>query len=223
MLISKVKRKVINKLWEKNRKKINEFNRSRLNDTAKTATIISMNCNGGVLSHDLGLKFNSPTVNMFMRAEDFIKFCENLEHYLSIDQFVECCDEKIIGERKYPIVYLDDLTLFLVHYNSISEAQEKWNERKKRVNWDNIVILNTDREGMTDDLKDRFELLPYRKVMFTHLPDENHKSCFYIKGYEKEQCVGIITDHNSFDGKRPIDQFDYIGLFNGDNTDGLCM
>lgn len=71
------------------------------------------------MSHDLGLQFKSPTVNLFFRAEDFIKFCENLEYYLSIDEFVECTDPAIIGNRTYPIVYLGDLILFLVHYNTI--------------------------------------------------------------------------------------------------------
>ena len=50
-------------------------------------SIISMNCTGGILYHDLGLKFLSPTINLFFRAEDFIKFCENLDYYLSIDQY----------------------------------------------------------------------------------------------------------------------------------------
>lgn len=214
-LISKVISRVRNIVWNKRRKRINNINRSRLNDTGRTASILSMNCSGGIISHDLGLKFLSPTVNLFMRAGDFIKFCENLEYYFSIDEMIPCTDTNIIGERTYPIVYLDDLTLFLVHYSSIEEAQRKWNERKKRINWDNIVILNTDREGMTEDLKARFERLPYRKVLFTHVPDDKNKSCFFIQGYEHDTQVGIITEPEGWNGKRPIDQFDYVGLLNG--------
>ena len=183
MLVSKIKGRIRNYIWTKNKNKINGINRKRIKDIARTASIISENCNGGILSHDLGLQFKSPTVNLFFRAEDFIKFCENLEYYLSIDEFVECTDPAIIGNRTYPIVYLGDLILFLVHYNTIEEAQKKWNSRKKRINWDNIVIFNTDREGMTDELKDRFEKLPYRKVMFVNKPDNKHPSCFYISGY----------------------------------------
>lgn len=222
MFISKVLGRIRNYIWKKNRNRINKVNRTRLNDIGKTASIISMNCNGGIISHDLGLQFLSPTVNLFFRADDFIKFCENLEYYLSIDTMVECTDPTVIEQRDYPIAYLGDLTLFLVHYTSVEVAQKKWNERKKRINMDNIVILNTDREGMTDELKNRFENLPYRKVMFTHLSDNRHKSCFYIKGYEKEECVGIITDHNTWDGKCPMDQFDYVRLLNGEEDDGGC-
>lgn len=220
MILSKIKRRIVFQLWEMNKARINGANRSRLHDTAKSASILSMNCTGGIISHDLGLQFRSPTVNLYLRAEDFIKLCENLTHYLAIDHFVPCDNPHIIGDRTYPIAYLEDLVLYLVlylvHYHSLEEAEAKWNERKKRINWDNIVIFNTDREGMTEDLKDRFERLPYRKVMFTHLPDEKHSSCFYIKGYEKDPCVGIITDHDSWDGRRPIDQFDYVSFLNGD-------
>lgn len=214
MFVSKVKNKLRTYIWQWNHEKINEKNRKRFKK--KDISIISTNCTGGILSHDLGLQFKSPTVNLFFCAEDFIKFCENLEYYLSIDEFVECTDPSVIEERTYPIVYLGDLTLFLVHYHSVREAQEKWNERKKRVNWDNIVIINTDREGMTEELKERFEKLPYRKVMFVHQPDEKHPSCFYIRGYENQNSVGIITDHDTWDGKRPIDQFDWVGFLNGE-------
>ena len=62
--------------------------------------------------------------------------------------------------------------------------------------------------------RSRFEALPYRKVMFVHKPDKKHPSCFYIKGYEKDNCVGIITDHDTWDGKRPVDQFDWIEFLN---------
>lgn len=207
--------RIRNKVWSYKHKKICIENRKALRN--KDVSIISMNCTGGILSHDLGLQFKSPTVNLFFRAEDFIKFCENLKYYLAIDEFIECTDPEIIEDRKYPIAYLGDLLVFLVHYNSVEKAQNKWNERKKRINWDNIVIMNTDREGMTEELKERFEVLPYRKVMFTHLPDEIHSSCYYIKGYEKDDCVGIITDHDTWDGKRPVDQFDWVKFINGDS------
>lgn len=206
-----------NRIWKISHKRLVHAYRRRLCNA--DVSIISMNCNGGILYHDLGLQFLSPTINLFMRANDFIKFCENLKYYLSIDEFVECKDMAIIRQRTYPVAYLGDLVLFLVHYNSVEEAQQKWNERKKRIRWDNIVIMNTDREGTTDEIKDRFEKLPYRKVMFTHLPDEKHPSCFYIRGYENEDSVGILTAPIGITGKRPIDRFDWVSFINGDNYD----
>lgn len=183
--------------------------------TNHDVSIISMNCTGGILYHDLGQQFLSPTVNLYMKAEHFIKFCERMEHYLAIEHFVECKDPAIVGERQYPVVWLDDILLYLVHYhNGIADAEAKWNSRKARINPDKIVILNNDREGMTPELLDRFEKLPYKKVLFTHLPDPQHPSTHYLPGYERESCVGIVTDPIGWLGLRPIDHFDWVEFLN---------
>ena len=213
MIVKKAYSRLREEIWKREHEK--KCLRYRKIFQNKDISIISMNCTGGILYHDLGLQFRSPTVNLFMRAEDFIKFCENLEFYLSIDEMKECKDPNVIENREYPIAILGDITLFLVHYKTVKEAQEKWNERKKRIDWDNIVILNTDREGMTEELKDRFEALPYRKVMFVHTKDKDHPSCFYIRGYEKNISIGIITEQIGWKGLRPIDQFDWVSFLNG--------
>lgn len=86
MIYNKVSNKIKTYIWKWKHEKRNIENRKRLKN--KEISIISTNCIGGVLSHDLGLQFKSPTVNLFFRAEDFIKFCENLEYYMSIDRRV---------------------------------------------------------------------------------------------------------------------------------------
>ncbi len=214
-MLKKIINKVKEAVWKRRHQRLVAGYRARLKNP--DVSILSSNCTGGLLSHDLGLQFRSPTVNLFLRAEDFIKFCEDLPRYLAVDELVECTDPAVIGHRTYPIAYLDDLTLFLVHYPSVQAAQEKWNERKKRVDPDNIVLLHTDREGMTDALKDRFERLPYRKVMFVHQPDPKHPSCFYLRGYENDGRVGVVTEHLGWSGLRPVDQFDWVGFLNGED------
>ena len=57
-----------NTVWNYKHKKISQKNRERLN--RDDVTIISTNCTGGILYHDLGLEFKSPTVNLFFRAQD---------------------------------------------------------------------------------------------------------------------------------------------------------
>lgn len=173
-----------------------------------------MNCTGGVLYHDLGLKFLSPTINMMMTANDFIDFCENLGHYLSIDNMIQLREPSIIGSRNYPIACLDNITLHFVHYKSFENASAKWNERRKRVNRDKIVIIACDRDGMDDDLINRFQKLPYKKVMFCNKKHKINKDCVYIKGYEDMPSVGIITDPIGWFGKRAIDQYDWVDFLN---------
>ena len=84
MLIRKLYRRICNYIWQKKRKKINAENRKRMLG-CEIPTIFSCNCTGGVMYHDLGEKFLSPTVNMYMPCEDFIKFCENYEYYLTLE------------------------------------------------------------------------------------------------------------------------------------------
>ena len=199
-----------------NRKQINRENRARFHNPE--VSIISMNCTGGILAHDLGIRFQSPTVNLYFRAEDFIRFCENLPYYLSIQELIPCTDREITGDRTYPTAYLGDLALFLVHYASVEEANRKWQERKTRVHPDNLVVLATDRDGMTEELKDRFEKLPYRKVMFVKQPDPVHPHCIYSPGFEKEESVGLVTDPAGYSGKRAIDRYDWVAFLNGNES-----
>ena len=41
-------------------------------------SLISSNCNGGFMLHDLGLQFRSPTVNLWIPPSDFIRFLRDL-------------------------------------------------------------------------------------------------------------------------------------------------
>ena len=85
--------------------------------------------------------------------------------------------------------------------------------KKKARRFEQYTYFGCDRDGMNEVLMDRFELLPYPKVLFTHLPT-NKKSAYYIKGYEKEKEVGLILEGIGWTGKRIIDQFDYVTFLN---------
>ena len=201
------------RIWKLNRRRINRRNRARFRNP--DVSVISMNCIGGVLIHDLGIRFNSPTVNLYFRAADFLRFCENMPRYLAVGELTPCNDPEIVGGRTYPVAYLDDLVLFLVHYASLEEANRKWQERKKRIHMDNLVVMATDRDGMTEALKDRFEELPYRKVLFAKQPDPEHPDCVYIPGFEQEDSLGLITEPAGWAGRRAVDRFDWVAFLNG--------
>lgn len=61
---------------------INRKNKRKVK--TKRPTIIASNCNGGIIYHDLGMKFYSPTINLFFYPKDYIKFISNLKYYLSL-------------------------------------------------------------------------------------------------------------------------------------------
>lgn len=79
----------------------------------------------GVILHELGERFNSPTVNLFFDAEDFIKFLEKLDYYLS-QTLVEAQSDK-----NYPIAKLDDITIYFMYYPSFDEAKTIWEKNRE--------------------------------------------------------------------------------------------
>lgn len=174
-------------------------------------SVIASNCNGAFLLHDLGLRFNSPFVNLWMKPDDFIRFLSDINHYLSCEMlFVEEPD------ISYPIGLLDDVRIYFQHYSSKEKAREKWEERSKRINFNNLFIMFTDRDGCTYQNLCDFEALPYQnKVVFTHVPYPEFQSACYLKGWESEASVGMCHEYKSMISiRKHYDDFDYIDWFN---------
>ncbi len=193
--------------WNWQHKQVVQRHRARFN--GKVPTILSCNCTGGVLYHDLGLQFTSPTINLYMRFPDFLRFLENLEYYLTLHITPYEGDVK----RDYPLGMLGDLLLFLVHYPSVEEADRKWQARKVRMDMDNIFVIATDRDGFTPEYLPRFNALPYRKKIFTHVPVDS-PDCVCIPGEAGDCQVRGLMEPTAA-GHRVIDAFDWVGWFNG--------
>lgn len=177
----------------------------------KDFSLISSNCTGCMILHDLGLKFNSPFVNLWIAPSDYVKLLSNFKEYMQYR--LEFIEEPGIN---YPVALLKDVKIFFQHYHSTEEAERKWNERASRIDYDNLFVLFTDRDGCTFENLAAFDALPYEnKVVFVNKPYDNIKSSVYIKGFEKEKAVGSFTE---FDGKisfkKHYDQFDYVSWFN---------
>lgn len=172
-------------------------------------SIISSNCIGGVLAHDYKMRFLSPTVNLFMLPEDYIKFVKNLKKYLDCD--VEMPES---NHYTYPLGKLEDITLHFVHYPTFEVARQKWNERKKRVNFERLFLVFTDQNGCTDDLVEEYASLPYKKVFFTS-QEKYAKYAFAVymdsAEYQKKHNGRTLVDdaclYKGISGKR---NYEYI-------------
>lgn len=46
--------------------------------------ILCNNCIGGFLYHDYSQRFLSPTINLQIEADGFLKICSNLEEYMNM-------------------------------------------------------------------------------------------------------------------------------------------
>ena len=205
--------KIFNRAISKPRQSIrnycNKIKRFRLKNT--DFSLIASNCNGAMILHDLNMRFNSPFVDLWITPRDFIKMCQNLKNYMNYNlQFIT--EEGI----DYPVGILKDIKIYFQHYKTDKEAEYKWNERKQRINYDNIFILFTDRDGCTkQDLID-FDNLKYKnKAVFVHKPYPDIKSSVYIRGFEQNDSVGMCMNYKGcFSLKRYYDDFDYVSWFN---------
>ena len=98
----------------------------------KGISIISCNCIGGVMYHDLGLPFLSPTINLYFDPKDFLRYVKNLRYYNSLEL------ENVTLMNDYPQGRLDDVLIHFLHYKTFDEAKICWEKRKKRICYDNI-------------------------------------------------------------------------------------
>ena len=176
-------------------------------------TIISSNCNGGIIYHDLNLPFNSPTINLSMDTDDFIKLVSNMKYYLG-QEIVEIEDKNY----QFPCGMLDDIKIRFNHYDTFEEAVYKWNERKKRINWDNIYIMGIDGDKASYSSLKKFDKLPYKnKVIFTHRDYPEIKSSYKISGFEDKDEVGVlIYFKKKFFIRRYLDDFVYVSFLNNE-------
>ena len=149
-------------------------------------SIISSDCAGGVLCHDYGIQFNSPTVNMIIDDMDFVKFCRNLKHYINQPL------KKFEAESLYPISYCDDIKIIGLHYHSFDELEKAWNRRKKRINFDNILYVMTERQIKSKTTFEEFQKIDGKKLVFASLE-------------YPEKSDNIIK----------VEKFDKMFLFNG--------
>lgn len=178
----------------------------------KDFSIISSNCNGGVISHDLGVRFNSPTINLYMSAQDYLKLSKNLEYYMQAD-----LQEIKDTEFSFPVGLLGgEIKLYFQHYKNFEEAKTKWIQRAKRVNLKNLFFITTDRDGADYDFLKEIDALPYpNKLIFTAKEYPDISCAVYCPEFEKDGCVGIMSDFCGWNGKRCYDKyFDFVEWLN---------
>lgn len=176
------------------KRKINYYIHSDFVGDKAGISIISCNCIGGVLMHEMNMRFLTPTINLYFSADDFIKFCEELDtkKYFSL----ELEDAGISPNGSYPLVRLGDLTIEAVHYKSFDDFKQSWEKRKSRINYDKIFLIFTDRDGFHGDKQtlERIKKLPYNKVLFSKCDYLGYDFVCKVPEFENESQVGDMTD-----------------------------
>ncbi len=181
-------------------------------------TIITNNCMAGFIYHDLGCKFLTPTINLFMGTEDFVVFAKELKYYAECD-LVEYKDDT----KNFPVGKLQakdkehkDIIINFNHYDNFQHAKEKWQTRCRRINYSNICVMMEFYDDVYDEksLQD-FQEIPYKsKIILTHKPYPNIKNTFAVSCYENNMPRAKLFEINEKTGKRYLDEFDYIKFIN---------
>lgn len=174
--------------------------------TVKNFTIMSSNCWGGSVYEDLELPYQTPTVGLFFYAPCFMELLKDLKTTISLPlAFVEASkydDANVFRNEsyKYPIGKLGtDVEIHFLHYKTEAEAKDKWERRVQRINWHNLFIACTDRDGMTPELMQAFDDLPYKnKVLFTAQNHPQINASVQIKPYRKNAEIGNVYKERYF-------------------------
>jgi uncharacterized protein (DUF1919 family) len=170
-------------------------------------SLISSNCIGGRIYEELHIPYKTPTVGLFFFARDFTLFAANLHHYLEQTlTFTEISSHESANEtrneRWYPVGVLDDIEVHFLHFSTNREATEKWERRKKRVNWNKIFFIFTDQGECTLEDLQNFDQIPHpNKISFVAGNYPDLKSCVTVPVFAGQREVGnLYTKYHLFLG-----------------------
>lgn len=188
--------------------------RNRSNLINRDFSIICSNCVGGVISHSLGLQFLSPTVNVFLYPKEYLKLIYHLRHYMNIKEMPEDRAESV--STGYYVGILDDIRLYFGHCPNFQSARDKWFERCRRINYDNLYFIMIQRDGCKEEDLQKFDAYPSRhKIVFTTRERPDIKSAYYIPGTTLNgQVIDLVGYKGKMTGRRWIDDFDYVSFLN---------
>lgn len=119
----------------------------------------------------------------------------------------------------WPVGMLEDVKVYFMHYKSFDEARTKWIARAARVDFDNLFVLMSEKNGCTHAEMKEFDSMQFQhKVLLTHRPYSDIISSIYIPGFEEQTELGVVTDFRpGLLRRRYLDAFDYVSFLNGGN------
>lgn len=173
----------------------------------KDFCIFSNDCWGAEIYRAMEIPYNTPFVGLMLMAPCYIKLLKDPHKYFESKlEFIPESRYELINELrnkngKFPIGKILDIEIHFQHYKSEEEAIEKWNRRKSRINWDNILVKFTmDKDYATEELLREFDDLPYlRKVCFSKFSYPNSPNCIKINKFVDNGLVMFGLCMRKFD------------------------
>ena len=136
-------------------------------------SILANNCWGGIVSRDRRLPYNSPTCGTYFFSKDYLRFLSDVHRYLETE-----LEELPVRESRYAeelislhgeeviLGRMDDVEVVLLHYPTFAEAKEKWDRRKARIRWDNLLVKFSDQNGFEPEDFETFRSLEFTNKLF---------------------------------------------------------
>lgn len=160
--------------------------------------------------HWLGMRFNTPFVNLAIKDKDFILMLEHWDEFLEYP-IIEVRDH----EKNYPVgKSILGIKLHFVHYKTFEEAMLKFEERKKRINQDNFGVLLSNWRGGLNELK-RYENLPFKhKIILSPYDVDGSKTIVKIDGVNRMIGGLPYLEYKNIFGSRYVDQWNFVDWIN---------
>lgn len=170
--------------------------------------LVSNNCWGFELYQALSRPYNTPFVGLFLFPDCYLRL---LEDYPALDlsslSFIHS-SRHIAEKPAYPVGVLDNgAEIHFMHYESESDAAQKWTRRTERFNdaiekGATLFFKFCDREGATQEHLRRFHSLPLESKVsmgITPFSDEHHLHTPALKD-PKGDCVidGLRLYHKRY-------------------------
>ncbi len=168
--------------------------RSKLRNT--DFSIICNNCLAGGIYHKLGLPYTSPTVGLFFYLGDYIRFLENFNYYINQPLTFKSTSvysqaNELRKTANYPLGDLgDNIEIHFLHNKDEAEAAEKWERRKKRLNYDNLFFIYSDHGDFHEEYLERYKKLPFKNKIFFSAKPRKGDCVVFVRDYENEKGVG---------------------------------
>jgi uncharacterized protein (DUF1919 family) len=188
-------------------------------------TVICNNCLASTAVYTkFGLKYNTPTVNLFFYPDDYLTFIENITELVKQPlRFKPISKYETANARartryrlsgSYPIGVLgEDIEIQFKHYKNQIEAATKWARRCQRINFDKLFFIFSERDGVTPAHIERYANLPFEhKVFFSSKPTSYPDITIVVKDYFGANEVGISNANRIYEK-----YFDVTAWLNGGN------
>jgi uncharacterized protein (DUF1919 family) len=172
---------------------------------ATNFSIVANNCWGGEVYKDLGLRYASPFIGLFIYPDHYLRLLRDFDRLIRLPiTFVD-------GDLTYPIGLLGkDVEIHFLHYRDVAEVREKWSRRAARLLAPGMQLYYKmcDRDGATAGHRADFLSLPMpNKVFFSA---SNAPSTIWVK--ENEAAGHVVDGVELFAAGLP--HFDHVDWLN---------